>query len=111
MYVDIVSEKGLFQDFLIVGANASAFIVESKITERIGCFAKTHNASATKAKIKNIVSEKVICFSPLNKLKPNIKNTVRLMARVIREPTPAPALNCSANINAVANPKVNHVYA
>ena len=77
-YVNSVSECGLFQDFLTVGAKPSRSIVEVRITDNTGCLAISHKNKATNERTKNIVSERAISFLPLRM--PS-KNIVKQMIR------------------------------
>ena len=109
IFENSVSENGLFHDFRMVGIKPSISIVEARITDRIGCFAINHKNKATKARIKNTVSDLVISLVPYRKPSANIKKQITATANVTHDPTPAPLVTCNPYAIAVTSPQINHV--
>lgn len=108
VYIERVSEYGLFHDLRIVGIKPSISMVVKRSIEMIGCSAISQIGIAQRASMRNTISIGLISFVPYLILKRKIAKNMNARRRVIHPPIPAPPFIWSAKIIPVVIEKINH---
>lgn len=72
LYISIFSSKGFLNDFLHVGKNATASMIHTSISASISFFVQSQNTIIIVQETSDIVSLRVICFSPYRRDKTKI---------------------------------------
>ena len=111
LYVTRVSEYGLLQDFLIVGAKPSTSTVTIKILDQIGNLATSQSPRAISESMRNTTSVRVMSLCPFRSERTNISRHIRTTAKVTHAPGPAPPEICNAQAMADAKVHTNQVNA
>jgi len=98
-------------DFLIVGKNPRKSMIVTRIIDISGSLVSSQGMIDNIDAPRNILSERVMSFSPLVRANPKIANDITAVAAVTQAPAPASSLCCPKKAIVVNVAHISHVKA